>query len=130
MHSTSWRRRLLTGAMPLGLYLACAWLISADLAIAQPLDDSSATTEFSCSFGMAKGESSRSCHVPFPPGCAVANFPGSTKPWVTISKGGKTTCRFDEKGTDWKTRITGACGRCATGQCSAQFHVRFDCSNR
>ena len=41
---------------------------------AQPMDDSYATTEQSCSFGMAKGETSQSCHVPFPTGCLVAHL--------------------------------------------------------
>ena len=87
-----------------------------------------ATTEQACSFGMAKGEPSHACQVPIPAGCLVANAPGTNKPWTTISKGGKTFCRFDEKHTDWKTKITGACGRCNTAQCSVQFIVRFDCN--
>jgi hypothetical protein len=87
-----------------------------------------ATTEQACSFGMAKGEASHACQVPIPTGCLVANTPGTNKPWTTISKGGKTFCRFDEKHTDWKTKITGTCGRCSTTQCSVQFIVRFDCN--
>jgi hypothetical protein len=87
-----------------------------------------ATTEQACSFGMAKGEPSHECQVPVPAGCLVATAPGTNKPWTTISKGGKTNCRFDEKHTDWKTKITGACGRCSTAQCSVQFIVRFDCN--
>ena len=87
-----------------------------------------ATTEQACSFGMAKGEPSHACQVPIPAGCLVANAPGTNKPWTTISKGGKTFCRFDEKHTDWKTKITGTCGRCSTAQCSVQFIVRFDCN--
>ncbi|HSA62755.1 MAG TPA: hypothetical protein VLE03_11015 [Nitrospiraceae bacterium] len=102
--------------------------LSAGVASAQPVQESTATTEQSCSFGMGKGEPSHSCAVPFPAGCRVAHAPGSTKPWTTISKGGRLLCRFDEKGTDWKTKITGACGRCQSGHCSAQFSVRFDCS--
>jgi len=97
---------------------------------AQPMDDSGATTELSCSFGMAKGEAGQTCQVPFPEGCLVARIPGSKKPWATISKGGATLCKFDNKATDWKTRITGVCGRCTSPQCSAQFHVRFNCSDR
>ena len=87
-----------------------------------------ATTEQACSFGMAKGEPSHECQVPVPAGCLVATAPGTNKPWTTISKGGKTNCRFDEKHTDWKTKITGACGRCSTAQCSVQLIVRFDCN--
>ena len=89
-----------------------------------------ATTEQACSFGMAKGEPSHACQVPIPAGCLVAHAPGTSKPWTTISKGGKTVCRFDEKQTDWKTKITGTCGRCSTAQCSVQFIVRFDCNPR
>lgn len=103
-------------------------LLLAGMAHAQPMDESHATTEQSCSFGMGKGEASQTCVVPFPAGCRVAQAPGSTKPWTTISKGGRLLCRFDEKKTDWKTKITGACGRCQSGHCSAQFSVRFDCS--
>ncbi len=95
---------------------------------AQPLHESTATTERSCSFGMDKGEASQHCLVPIPVGCLVANIPGEKKPWTTISKGGKTFCRFDEKSTDWKTKITGTCGRCASDHCSVQFIVRFDCN--
>ncbi len=101
-----------------------------NLYAASPLGDSTATTEFSCNFGMGKGEDKQSCSVPFPPGCVVANFPGTTKPWTTISKGGATTCRFDDQATDWKTRITGTCSRCKTERCSAHFSVRVDCSQR
>lgn len=97
---------------------------------AQELYDYSATTEQSCSFGMDKGEASQRCQVPIPSGCLVARAPGTNKPWTTISKGGKTVCRFDEKHTDWKTKITGTCGRCSTGHCSVQFIVRFDCTNQ
>ena len=97
---------------------------------AQPMDDPGATTELSCSFGMAKGESGQTCQVPFPQGCLVAHIPGTKKHWSTISKGGTTVCKFDDKTTDWKTRITGVCGRCTSSQCSAQFHVRFNCSGR
>ncbi len=103
------------------------WSLSA-AAHAQPMDDSQATTEQSCSFGLAKGEASQSCHVPFPAGCLVAHIPGADKPWTTVSKGGNTICRFDEKGTDGKTKITGSCTRCKSDHCSVQFSVRFDCS--
>jgi hypothetical protein len=97
---------------------------------AQPMEDSGATTELSCSFGMAKGETKQTCQVPFPQGCLVAQIPGTKKPWATVSKGGATRCKFDDKATDWKTRITGVCGRCTSPQCSAQFHVRFNCSGQ
>jgi hypothetical protein len=112
---------------PLLLGVGILWLFAAESG-AQPMHESTATTEHSCSFGMAKGEPSQQCAVPFPAGCRVARFPASTKPWTTISKGGKVQCRFDERGTDWQTKVTGACSRCQSGQCSAQFSVRFDCS--
>jgi hypothetical protein len=111
------------------LLIISLWSLSAT-AQAQSLSESTATTEQSCSFGMAKGEASQSCHVPFPTGCLVANVPDTNKPWTTISKGGKTFCRFDDKATDWKTKITGSCGRCKSDHCSVQFIVRFDCSQQ
>jgi len=95
-----------------------------------PLQESVATTEFNCSFGMAKGDTQQTCQVPIPTGCVVAHFPGSTRPWTSISRGGNTQCKFDDKATDWKTRITGTCGKCKTGHCSVQFIVKFDCSQR
>jgi hypothetical protein len=94
----------------------------------QPMDDSSATTEQSCSFGMDLGQPAHQCQVPIPAGCVVANFPGTNKPWTTVSKAGRTFCRFDQKTTDWKTRITGSCSRCESSHCTGQFSVRFDCS--
>jgi hypothetical protein len=111
------------------LMLVGLWSLSEEIS-AQYMDESHATTEQSCSFGMAKGEASQSCRVPFPAGCLVADVPGSDKPWTTISTGGKTFCRFDEKATDWKTKIIGSCSRCKSDHCSAQFTVRFDCSSQ
>lgn len=95
---------------------------------AQMPTDSSATTEQSCSFGMAKGDPTHQCLVPIPAGCVIAHFPGTKKPWTTVSKAGRTFCKFDEKATDWKTRITGRCSKCDSAQCTGQFMVRFDCS--
>ncbi|HEX7765112.1 MAG TPA: hypothetical protein VF443_00260 [Nitrospira sp.] len=114
--------------MPLLFLIAVLQFFLAEPASAQLMQESTATTEQSCSFGMGKGEPSHSCAVPFPPGCRVAQAPGSSKPWTTISTGGRLLCRFDEKQTDWKTKITGACNRCQSGHCSAQFSVRYDCS--
>jgi hypothetical protein len=111
------------------LMLIGLWSLG-EAAHAQSMDDSHATTEQSCNFGMAKGEASQSCRVPFPTGCLVANIPGTDKPWTTISKGGNTFCRFDDHTTDWKTKITGSCGRCKSDHCSVQFIVRFDCSQQ
>ena len=61
----------------------------------------------SCSFGMTKGDPTHQCQVPIPAGCVTAHFPGTKKPWTTVSKAGRTFCKFDEKATDWKTRIIG-----------------------
>ncbi|WP_447977543.1 hypothetical protein [Candidatus Nitrospira bockiana] len=119
----------ISGIRAWALVVAMAGLaLVLDLAAAVTFGDSSATTESSCNFGMEKGELRQSCRVPIPPGCVVANFPGSQKPWTNISKGGATTCSFNPKETDWKTRITGSCTRCATEHCSARFAVVFDCS--
>ena len=118
--------RIFSGLLVLGSVFFLRTFVSE--AMAQLLHESTATTEQSCGFGMAKGEPSQSCTVPFPGGCRVAHAPGTTRPWTTISKGGKTLCRFDEKRTDWKTKIAGACGRCQSDHCSAQFSVRFDCA--
>lgn len=107
-----------------------ALCIIPDRGQAQMPTDSSATTEQSCSFGMAKGDPTHQCLVPIPAGCVIAHFPGTDKPWTTVSKGGRTFCTFDEKATDWKTRITGRCSKCDSAQCTGQFMVRFDCSKR
>ncbi|WP_141654403.1 hypothetical protein [Candidatus Nitrospira nitrosa] len=97
---------------------------------AQGVEDSGATTELSCSFAMEQGETGSPCRVPFPQGCVVASIPGTKQPWATVSKGGRVQCRFDEKETDWKTKITGACGRCQSIRCSAHFSVRFGCTTQ
>ena len=89
---------------------------------------SSPTTESFCNFGMGKDEASQRCQVPILDGCIVAHFPGTTEPWSNISKGGATTCQFSKKDTDWKTKITGTCGKCKSQQCSARFSVMFDCA--
>jgi hypothetical protein len=104
-----------------------AMSLCAIIATADPAGESGPTTELSCNFGMAKGQGQGSCAIAVPQGCTVANFPETTKPWSNISKGGVTMCRFDDKGTDWKTRVTGTCGRCKTVQCSARFSVMVRC---
>jgi len=114
---------IFAGALALGLFGFALPHVAAQMPSEFP-----ATTEQACSFGMAKGELSHLCQVPIPAGCLVAHAPGTNTPWTTISKGGNTSCRFDEKQTDWKTKITGTCGRCTTAQCSVQFIVRFDCN--
>ena len=126
-NSSVLRYAMLTRWFFLLLMLIGLWSLMEE-AHAQPMDDSLATTEQSCSFGMAKGEATQNCRVPFPTGCLVAHVPGTDKPWTTISKGGNTFCRFDEKDTDWKTTVTGSCTHCKSDHCSVQFSVRFDCS--
>ena len=81
-----------------------------------------------CTIGMAKGEQGRSCEVPIPDGCTIANVPGYDQPWADVSKGGGTQCQFDKEKTNWTTTITGSCGPCTTDNCSAQFIVHFDCA--
>ncbi|MDR4479338.1 MAG: hypothetical protein R3B37_06265 [Nitrospira sp.] len=107
---------------------ALAWGFLPDQGLAQSPPDSSATTEHSCSFGMAKGDPTHQCQVPIPAGCVIAQFPGTNKPWTTISKAGRTFCTFDQKSTDWKTSITGQCTRCDSSHCTGQFMVRFECT--
>ena len=94
------------------------------------LDESGATTEYKCNFGVGQGEAKQSCTIPIPDGCRVVRLPGTTKPWVSMSKAGNTQCKFDEKTSDGKTRVTGSCTRCKTGHCSALFTVRADCSGQ
>ena len=103
-------------------------LASVDQAAAQPFGGI-ATTESVCNFGMAKDQASGTCEVPMPFDCKVANFPWTEKPWTNISKGGKTTCQFDETRSDWKTKITGSCGKCTSQHCSARFSVMFNCGS-
>ncbi len=86
-------------------------------------------TESICNLGMVKGEQGRTCEVPIPSGCTVANFPGYDDPWIDVSKGGKTSCAIDEEKTDWKTKIVGSCGPCGTDNCSARFSVMFTCGD-
>jgi hypothetical protein len=109
------------------LFSLLAGLQLLSLSFAQSLGDSTPTTELSCNFGMAKSQTLGSCSIAVPQGCVVANFPGTSKPWSSISKGGNTQCRFDEKATDWKTRVTGSCNRCKTVQCSARFSLMVQC---
>ena len=110
------------------LGMTLAFCLIPHIAQAQLPGDSSATTEQSCSFGMAKGDPLHQCQVPIPSGCVIAQFPGTQKPWTTVSKAGRTFCSFETKTPDWKTRITGQCTRYDSTQCTGKFMVRFDCS--
>jgi hypothetical protein len=79
---------------------------------------------------MGPGEAKQSCTIPIPDGCRVVHLPGTTKPYALLSKAGNTQCRFDDKASDWKTKVVGTCSRCKTSHCSALFTVRADCSGR
>jgi hypothetical protein len=111
----------------LGAGALCVVSLLALIAAANPAGESGPTTELSCNFGMAKDQHSGSCSIAVPQGCMVATFPGTTKPWSSISKGGNTVCQFDAKATDWKTRVVGSCNRCKTVQCSARFSIMTQC---
>jgi hypothetical protein len=91
--------------------------------------DSLSRTESNCTIGMAKGDSRAECRVPIPNGCTVAQFPGYPEPWADISKGGGTSCEFDQKHTDWKNSIVGTCQACKTEQCTGRFIVMFNCAD-
>lgn len=91
--------------------------------------DSRSRTEANCTIGMVKGDPKAECRVPIPNGCSVAKFPGYPEPWVDISKGGGTSCQFNESQTDWKTSIVGSCQACTTDQCTGRFMVMFICEN-
>ncbi|MCZ6799176.1 MAG: hypothetical protein O7F12_01680 [Nitrospirae bacterium] len=85
-------------------------------------------TETVCTIGMLEGDTGRTCDVPIPDNCTVANYPGYDEPWAEVDKGGRISCTFDDKKTDWKTKITGTCGKCITKQCTARFSVKFNCT--
>lgn len=91
--------------------------------------ESQSRTETNCTIGMAKGDTQAECQVPIPSGCTVAQFPGYDQPWADVSKGGRTSCAFDKKRTDWKTSIIGTCTSCQTEQCTGRFIVMFNCSD-
>jgi hypothetical protein len=91
--------------------------------------ESRSRTEANCTIGMVKGETKAECRVPIPNGCTVAQFPGYPEPWADISKGGGTSCQFDQKHTDWKTSIVGSCQACTTEKCTGRFIVMFNCAN-
>ena len=111
--------------LSLSIFLVCATWLIVDPAQAA---ESQSRTESNCTIGMVKGEKKAECHVPIIDGCTVAQFPGYDEPWAEASKGGATSCQFDEKKTDWKTSIVGTCEACKTEQCTGRFIVMFNCS--
>jgi len=113
-------RCLLTGLV----LLAIGVTVSAD---AQPLGRDTQTSS-SCQIGnIKKGIGGKQCEVPIPKSCKVAINTATQTHWADIEKSGGLSCRFDDKLTDWKTRITGTCRTCQARQCNAKFTVYFDC---
>jgi hypothetical protein len=85
-------------------------------------------TSSSCQIGnIKKGATGKHCDVPIPTSCKVAVNTATQTRWTDIEKSGGLSCRFDDKLSDWKTRIAGTCGACQARQCSAKFTVYFDC---
>jgi len=94
---------------------------------AQPLGRQTQTSS-SCQIGnIKKGASGKQCDVPIPPSCKVAVNQATKLRWTDIEKSPGISCRFDDKLSDWTTRITGRCDTCQGRQCSAKFTVYFDC---
>lgn len=104
------------------------FLISAAIqADAQPLGRQTQTSSSCQVSSIKKGVSGKQCDVPIPPSCKVAVNTATKLRWANIEKSPGISCRFDDKLSDWKTRITGACGACQGRQCNAKFTVYFDC---
>lgn len=104
--------------------LAISAAIQAD---AQPLGRQTQTSSACQVANIKKGVSGKQCDVPIPPSCKVAVNAATKLRWANIEKAPGISCRFDDKLTDWKTRITGTCGTCTGRQCNAKFIVYFDC---
>lgn len=103
-------------------------VISASIqADAQPLGRQTQTSGSCQVSNIKKGVSGKQCDVPIPQACKVAINQATKMHWADIQKSPGISCRFDDKLTDWKTRITGACGTCQGRQCNAKFTVYFDC---
>ena len=126
-HASSERRAIASFIMCLSFVFI---LIGATWIIVDPVSavESQSRTESNCTIGMAKGDKKAECQVPILDGCTVAQFPGYDEPWAEASKGGATSCQFDQKKTDWKTSIVGTCEACKTDQCTGRFTVMFNCT--
>jgi hypothetical protein len=94
---------------------------------AQPLGRQTQTSSACQIANIKKGIGGKTCDVPIPKTCKVAINVATNTHWADIEKSPGISCRFDDKHTDWKTRITGTCGPCQSRQCSAKFTVYFDC---
>ena len=113
-------RCFLTGLVLFGIGTAMA-------VDAQPLGRHTQTSS-SCQIGnIKKGISGKQCEIAIPQTCKVAINAATNMRWTDIEKSAGIACYFDDKHSDWKTRITGACGTCKARQCSAKFTVYFDC---
>src|SRR2546427_827246 len=101
--------------VPTGLVLLAIRVnLSAD---APPLGRDTQTSS-SCQIGnIKKGASGKQCDVSIPQGCKVAINSTTKTHWADIEKSGGISCRFDNKLTDWKTRITGTCGSSSRSVC-------------
>ena len=94
---------------------------------AQPLGRQTQTSSACQVANIKKGTSGKQCDVAIPKTCKVAVNASTKMHWTDIEKSPGISCRFDDKLSDWKTRITGTCGACQARQCSAKFTVYFDC---
>ena len=94
---------------------------------AQPLGRQTQTSSSCQVANIKKGVSGKQCEVPIPKTCKVAVNASTKMNWTDIEKSPGISCRFDDKLSDWKTRIIGACGTCQRRQCNAKFTVYFDC---
>ena len=94
---------------------------------AQPLGRQTQTSSSCQVANIKKGVSDKQCDVPIPKTCKVAVNASTKMHWTDIEKSPGISCRFDDRLSDWKTRITGTCGACQSRQCNAKFTVYFDC---
>ena len=106
------------------LFLCAVGAVQAD---AQGLGRDTQTSSSCQVAAIKKGVGGKHCNVAIPPSCKVAINTATKTHWADIEKSGGISCRFDNKLTDWKTRITGTCGVCQARQCTAKFTVYFDC---
>ena len=117
----------MTSIRPLLISLALFAISAAIQADAQPLGRQTQTSSSCQVANIKKGVSGKQCGVPIPTTCKVAVNASTKMYWTDIEKSPGISCRFDDKLSDWKTRITGTCDTCQGRQCSAKFTVYFDC---
>src|SRR5712692_7772097 len=92
-------------------------LAAATQADAQPLGRQTQTSSACQVANIKKGVSGKQCEVPIPKTCKVAVNASTKMHWADIEKSPGISCRFDDKLSDWKTLIIGACGACQNRQC-------------